>query len=760
MLSADGMAVINRSDYESGTSTLTAKVVKDGYYIEKTFDVTVKARYEDLMNVKDSLVLEGVDTDNVKGDFTLPEVDEKYTVEWTSSDDKLVSINGNNVTVNSDPFVDEECTLTAKIYFEGNYIEKVFELKFPMQYKKVKFAEYIIGEKFTDDISSGKLKYDTVLNDIDLARVEPSEQTSNLPLVTSNTHDWASMREMHGDRWAAVTGRYSRPNRTDSPIADGNMPYDTGDTFAEDTSLVIEVEYFDNVKGSFNINYKNSASTGKKVSIPKNGDEIWKTYAVELDDVYFVPGKTGMGSGNQSDFRFETAGSDVIIGAVRVYLKGYEKIADAVESLEFDNELTGITEPFALPELDGVEIFWSSSDKYSIWFEDGMAMINGSEEEETNCTITAKIAANGVYTEKEFNVNLAKKPKKAVVTGTPDITKDGNKNTVTFNLTNAGNLAGKYINLILNAVDNTTGGIADKTVKKVKVTGDDVLISASVEVEPGQQLKYFLTDEKGASLYNTKPLAIENFKGSSKINGAGFFSDYAKDDYFINEYVIYDKQGNEIMRTQENSFVVEGISLGETFECSVEGFDHEGYSTGRTSYDKASLFVPSYSDLSNPMTDASNKNDVYFCTLSKVIEGGDSYTVEETKTDALTGESRVGRRTVNRSAIGKWNTNLYFRADRSNVDDGVREVTIIVDYYDEGNAAVYINYNAADGSAGKSMVAFQTTGTNTWKTAVIHLTDAKFTAPSALTNCDFRINGGHNGEICVSKVTILPTENY
>lgn len=759
---ADGTAYVIRSDYDNRECTLTARVVKDGYYIEKEYNVTVKALYQDLNVAKENLEITSTDISNVTESFELPTVDDRFTLVWSSSDESLVTVDGNTAVVNANPFEDNTCALTAKIYMGDRYVEKVFELSLPAQYKKATFVEYEMGEGLTSDIASGGLKYDITSGDLVLTRVEPSSDTSNLPLVALGiTHDWATMREQYAGRWAAVTGKYSRPARTDRPVVDGNLPFDTGSAFSEESNLTIEVDYFDNVEGSFKLNYKSSADSGTRVDIPREGSQTWKTYAVTVDNAYFVPGKTGMGAGNQSDFRFEsTNGNDIMVGAVRVYSPGYDKIADAVDALEFDSELTGITESFALPEIDGVEIYWISSDESIVKIVDGMAMIFGDEGEEKNCTITAKIASKGVYAEKSFDVNLAKKPKRAVVISNPTITVNGTLNTVAFELANTSDMYGTNISLILTAVDKNTDEIISRKVVSEKILKDTAEISASVNVSAGQELKYYLVNSNGASMYNLAPMAIENYAAVSKISSVKFVWDHASDDYFIKEYVVYDEAGNEYLRTEENSFSIGDVGEGEEYSFCVEGFDHEGNSTGKTDVATGSLFIASSCDLSAPMTNSSNKNEVYFCAASKDITGGDNYSVEVTKVDAVTGEERVGRSAVNRSSIGKWNTNLYFRADRDNVTEDVREVTIIIDYYDEGTANVNLQYNAEDGSASKSIVAFKTTGTNTWKTAVVHITDAKFVAPSSLTNCDFRINGGHNSEICLSKVTVLPTENY
>ena len=64
---------------------------------------------------------------------------------------------------------------------------------------------------------------------------------------------------------------------------------------------------------------------------------------------------------------------------------------------------------------------------------------------------------------------------------------------------------------------------------------------------------------------------------------------------------------------------MENIQKGEVRSFCVEGFDHEGYSTGRTEVQSAGLYEASFCDLSNPMTDRSNLSEVYFCTLSKIF---------------------------------------------------------------------------------------------------------------------------------------------
>ena len=83
----------------------------------------------------------------------------------------------------------------------------------------------------------------------------------------------------------------------------------------------------------------------------------------------------------------------------------------------------------------------------------------------------------------------------------------------------------------------------------------------------------------------------------------------------------------------------------------------------------------------------------------------------------------------------------------------------MITYFDEGTGSVLLQYNALGGAIAKQVTAANLTDSKTWKTAVVKLTDANFTAPPALTNSDFRITAS-SGEICISKVAAIPTEKY
>ena len=99
---------------------------------------------------------------------------------------------------------------------------------------------------------------------------------------------------------------------------------------------------------------------------------------------------------------------------------------------------------------------------------------------------------------------------------------------------------------------------------------------------------------------------------------------------------------------------------------------------------------------------------------------------------------------------------FYFKCDRSIVSSDERNVTIKIRYFDNSENPIYVKYNAADGSVGKSVKLTDRKGSNSWKIAEISVDDAKFVAPQALSYCDFRVEGG--ADTYISKVWAYPSE--
>jgi len=111
---------------------------------------------------------------------------------------------------------------------------------------------------------------------------------------------------------------------------------------------------------------------------------------------------------------------------------------------------------------------------------------------------------------------------------------------------------------------------------------------------------------------------------------------------------------------------------------------------------------------------------------------------------------------------------MYFNLTDDLIDEIDNNVTFIVEYYDTGIGDITFNYcNTGfenDGNYSTSAFKITTTGTNTWKTKVVSVTDAKMDkdwSKTALGNgtASIKVQGNSN-EYYISKLMIIPTDTY
>lgn len=330
----------------------------------------------------------------------------------------------------------------------------------------------------------------------------------------------------------------------------------------------------------------------------------------------------------------------------------------------------------------------------------------------------------------------------------PAVIKNGDSAVVSAELTDIRDMAGSVM-LIVAAQDKITGKISNISVDTKELTGDTVSLSATVRAGAGDEIKYYITDEKGGSLLNLKPSGIKGFRVVPKLTSVGVEWLPASDDSGEVEYIVY-KDGTEYARTSDTSVKYRDVSGTEEYSFSVEAVDKHGLSGGRSEIASGGLYKESYIDF-----DKSENKGVVF----KAITDGnkDGYAVrDEIGGCACYRTARPGEEGYNKT----YSSFLYFTADRNNVDENVSRVAVVFDYYDDTTGAVSIQYNAADGTPGKSASAASLTGTMKWKRGVVILEDAKFVAATNLSNSDFRLGGGYNGKLYIKRVAVMPADNY
>lgn len=131
--------------------------------------------------------------------------------------------------------------------------------------------------------------------------------------------------------------------------------------------------------------------------------------------------------------------------------------------------------------------------------------------------------------------------------------------------------------------------------------------------------------------------------------------------------------------------------------------------------------------------------------------------------DSYTENAQIGGRFCRRSILipkadGAMRPGLfYFSARRSYIPTTENDVTFEVTYFDNGTNSINIEYNSSNGNIAKPALLAKRTGTNTWKTARLSVTDAAFSAPAALQSSDFRISGG--ADTYISRVRVDATHS-
>ena len=92
----------------------------------------------------------------------------------------------------------------------------------------------------------------------------------------------------------------------------------------------------------------------------------------------------------------------------------------------------------------------------------------------------------------------------------------------------------------------------------------------------------------------------------------------------------------------------------------------------------------------------------------------------------------------------------YFNVDDATIPSTENNLLFFITFFDEGTSNISLQYNASDGNNYKS-ASFPRTGTNTWITATVAITNASFR--NAQNNkCDFRISGA--GNIYLKEISI------
>ena len=627
------------------------------------------------------------------------------------------------------------------------------------------YSDYSFAGSLDSDTTTGSVKFYGALA---IEPVEPSEETSNLAWVTyDGTSDIGTYRTEIGGSPCVFSTTYSRPKRTDNPVTPGFICFDASPNITtSDRELTFEIEYFDQGTENFSFTYVNGPNNGnfKIVSVPRTGTNTWKTFQTTVTDAYLNRETSTQLVDGKCDYRIDCK-NDTYIRRVAVYncsAEDYAALSDAAEAISFPfDPAEEINESFTLPQSSaaGVDITWESNSP-AVSISGSSAVVTRSAAP-VPVTLTATVLLNHRYVKRSFDLTVAAEPFKAhaLTIGTENWRAAGGKQILSVPVSNADLSSGSCV-LLLLATDKNSGMITNIATDS-HALGAAASFTLTAQTDWAEHLDYsfYIMTPDGFSLKNSPPASVK--PAVTTQNRKLILSwDKVPDDFqAVSEYAVI-MDGEELGRVSErsaetgaaNSFTVSGISTGEQHAFSVIAYDHEGLAslpyTFTTGLEKMAEI---------DLADCSDSSGGISFVLNDTITGGDSYT-EETERGGIVCRKNVYRKPITGGSLSF----LYFAVDRNIISSNEKNVTLEITYFDEGAGSVILQYNAVGGVIAKQQTIASLENTNTWKTAVVQLTDAAFTAPVALTNSDFRItaSGSANGEICISKVAAIPTSKY
>ncbi len=708
-----------------------------------------------LLDVQNTLDL-GIDG-AVSESFVLPTEDD-VDISWSSSNEAAVYIEDGSAVVVTGR-AEQEAVITAKIEKDGYYVEKAFDITVAGQQTgpDLSDAQKLIYNKVTYGATASENVYVGLMTNFAVNSDEtPLEQVDG---AWTDVNGYKS--DSLGNYTQAPDGtsayfitKYKRPQHPSQTDSGGFVYFKMGeDVTVDDKEFYVDVEvYGDNSK--LTLLYINKDNPADSAEIPnsdavkvKNGD--WTTLTFHVTDAMFN-GVSDTGLADQkADFRLQANGEDTYIKSVAVYNSAdYEELLEIKDTFELERT-EDIALDFELPTIDGCEIEWTSSDEEVIYIDDNTAVIV-PDFVTKSATLTAKIAKDGYYVEKAFEVTLAAMEKTAISISEPVVDVVDGVATVTVDVEDA-NYYGKDIYLYAIAKDKSTGklnGIGYDYIAQGTVT--DTPLTASVNLGANDVVEYLILNGDGASIKNHRPSKVTDVEVVPNFDKVTLKWGAAYDDYeFVAGYGVL-KDGSSVFGTTEES---------ERFEYTAKVVPDNKYNFEILAYDHMNAASDPYAVEYQPkkyseINLADPDNDYNGMTL--YFNGNpesDCYYEKATKDGVKCVKTR------DRAEIGKaGRTMLYFKVDEDVVNKNNNKVSIEITYYDNtvDKGALAIMYYGTDGTyKGDYKKPFE--GTEKWVTKTFTFDDVKFSEHSGLSTCDFRIGATH-GDLYVSRVRVVAAD--
>ena len=247
----------------------------------------------------------------------------------------------------------------------------------------------------------------------------------------------------------------------------------------------------------------------------------------------------------------------------------------------------------------------------------------------------------------------------------------------------------------------------------------------------GKTIKNFLWDEnqKPYSLTSTPPLRFRmKENGVDSIRLVWFPPKNLSD---VSEYIIY-RDNVEIGRVPDSYYIDSDLSSDTIYNYGVSAVFENGEESP-SAFGKFSTLGIAYARLDN----AISEENMHF-VVNTANPNGDSYTEKTQKGGRYcyksTSQLQPDEITIK---TGKF----YFQVSENYISQKDTDATVEITYFDEGTNYIYLQYNSPT-SIAESKTIVKRTDTGQWKTASLSITNAEFKKAPALTNSDFRIEGG------------------
>lgn len=427
-----------------------------------------------------------------------------------------------------------------------------------------------------------------------------------------------------------------------------------------------------------------------------------------------------------------------------------------------------IRENFELPDaLDGASITWVSDDESVIEVVDNVAVITRGQSENT-AKLTATVTIGGYTATREYNITVASLFGTYSNVGEVEETITAGVLSATVNVQSPGNSGTLHFAAV--AIDPATGQIKDRASASQALTGDTryatVTLSVSdLAVASGDDVEYYIWNENRESLRNNAPGDVTGITAVGRGKGVRLNWTAALDDNnAVDAYSIY--RDNEYIGSalgSETTYLDTGAEIGVAHEYKIIAEDSNGFKGGSDVKTGEPALGMYFIDYHKKYSGEPKENYLNGFVDFRFTESGDAYAFPLQVTDA-NGETYWVACTDKKY--------IMCNVDSTKITGMDRELTIEVVYLDtSGTFDLYYNKELPAGEedttanmfnyarAKKASVVTET-GSRTWKTAVINLTDAQFRAKGS-TGCDFAFYGGNvDRSMYIREIRIIQTPLY